>query len=716
MKSTVKNVPVILQMEAVECGAASLAMILAYYKKYIPLEELRNRCNVSRDGSSAKYIMLAARSYGMEAKVFKMGTKSVRELKTLPAIIHWNFNHFVVLCGFKGEKAVINDPAEGKITVDAEEFNNSFTGIVLSFSPTEQFEESGTKKNIRTFIHKRMKGSYKALVLVIITGFILSLLELIKPVFYKIFMDKVLVYHSQYWLDIIVRGMIVVLLAGVAAEILKNVLIARIQVKLGVEASSAFMWHILRLPVEFFSQRYVGDVAARQQSNIIIADALCNVLAPTVLNVLMIGIYIFIMIYYNVALAGFVLFITVLNLLLFFVVSKKNYSAAKSMQRDSGRLAGATVSAISMIETIKAGGAEIDFFEKIAGYEAGYNNSAVFLLKQNAYLRTIPVLLHKLGMCVILMMGVELVFSGKFTIGGLMAFQSFVNLFMTPVDSVIEAVQKCQNISGNIEQIEDVMNYEAEEFDFSDDEADKEYDMLSGNVSISNLSYSFSPLAPAFINNFNLDVRKGEMIAFVGRSGSGKSTIIKLISGLYKISEGDITFDGKSINNIDRYVFRESVKVVEQNITLFEGTIRDNVTLFDSTISDEDVINACKDACIHDDIVAMPQGYDSVLSENGVNLSGGQRQRIEIARAFAGNPSIIILDEATSALDTLTEKAVMNAVRKRNVTCFIVAHRLSAVRDADCIIYMENGSIVESGSHDKLMQQNGKYANLIKNG
>lgn len=715
MKTTVKKVPVILQMETMECGAACLAMILAYYKKFIPLEELRKTCSVSRNGSSAKYIMNAARMYGLEARGFRMSVSALQKKGTFPAIVHWNLNHFVVLCGFKGDKAVINDPAEGMLQIGMEEFSASFTGIVMQFTPSEQFEPSGAPRSIRSYIGRCMQGKKKVFVMVWLTGLVMAVLELLKPVFYKIFMDKVLMHASLYWLEMIVVWMILVLVLSFVAGTLRAHMLARIQAWMSIEASSSFMWHILRLPIEFFAQRFVGDVVARQQSNLVIAETLCNVIMPVFLDVVLAAVFLAVMFYYNIALAGVAVVLTLINLILFAVVSVQNLNASKAVQRDMGKLSGTMTASLTMIETIKACGAENRFFERLAGCQAQYSNSMVTLQRRNALLKAVPVILHKLGTGIILMLGVELVFDGAFTIGSLMAFLAFMNLFMDPVDSVIEAVWTIQNMSGAVELVEDVVQYQAEEWETGRDVEQREYQRLTGRIDIRNLSFSFSPLAPAYIEEFNMNIRSGQMVALVGPSGSGKSTVAKLLCGLYRSCGGGIFYDDKELSTIDRYVFKASVAVVEQNIFIFEGTVRDNITMWDKTISEAEVKRACLDACIYEDIAGMPQGFDSVLEEEGRNISGGQRQRIEIARALVRNPSVLILDEATSALDSLTEKRVMDAVRERNITCLVIAHRLSAVRDADEIVYMERGRAEECGTHESLMELNGKYAALVRN-
>ncbi len=715
MKNNVKKVPVILQMEALECGAASLAMILAYYKKYIPLEQLRSDCNVSRDGSTAKYINLAARHHGLQAKGYRWDIENLRKQTEFPMIIHWNFNHFVVLCGFKGDKAVINDPAGGRTIVEADVFDRSYTGIALTFKPSENFKPEGKPKSVFSFVLKQLKGCSAAMTFILTMGLIISIISLVKSVFYKVFTDDVLIGGMSDRMGPLMLAMALSLVMCFAAELLRSWYLARLQAKMSISSSSSFMWHILRLPVEFFAQRFTGDISARQQSNNSIAASLCNRLAPVALNVVMIIIYLAVMIYYSIPMSLIGIGLAVVNIIIMRVVSKENTNASKSIQRDSGKLSGIMISTVSMIETIKASGSEFGFFEKIAGYQTKYNNAMLSLTQRTNTVSIIPQLISQISSGAVLMLGVYYIFNGDFTIGSLMAFQSFMGLFLSPVGELVSSIQVFQDMSGQIERVDDVMNYKTDvEFAPVTDDG-KEYEKLSGLVELKDISFGYSSLAPALIEHFNLRAEKGSMTALVGGSGSGKSTLAKVISGLYKQRSGELLFDGKPIKAIDRYVFTGSLAVVDQSISLFGGTIKDNITMWDETIPEEVIIEACKDACIHDDIMMLKDGYDSIIAEGGGNFSGGQRQRLEIARAFAARPSIIILDEATSALDPTTEKKVMEAVKRKGMTCFVIAHRLSTIRDADEIIMLEYGKEVERGTHKSLIEKDGKYAALVRN-
>lgn len=715
MKNSISKVPVILQMEALECGAASLAMVLAYYKKYIPLEKLRVDCNVSRDGSTAKYILLAAKYHNLLAKGYKMGTEKIKQQNSFPMIIHWNFNHFVVLCGFdKKGNAVINDPASGRVKVSSDEFDKCFTGIVLTFEPSENFVQSGEKKSVMKFIMNSLKGLSLPMVFVITMGFILALLQSAKPIFYEVFTDKVMIGNDKNWLKSIILGMVIVLLIGFLVELLENRYLSRIKAKISITSSSGFMWHLLRLPVEFFSQRFTGDIVARQMSNNQIAFTLCTKIIPVSLNCIMILFYLILMVTYDPWMTSIGIIVAVIDITVIQLTAKKNANAARNQQRDLGKLSGMTSSCISMIETIKSSGAEYGFFEKIAGYQAKYNNSLLKVRSMNVYLGAIPSILSSLGECAVMLIGVYSIFSGRFTIGMLMAFQGFMGMFMQPVTSLVYSMQAYQEMNGSAERVNDVMNYAAD-VNIDLNNMDTSYEPLTGNVELEHINFAYSRMAPPVIYDFSVNVQKGNMVAFVGGSGSGKSTLAKLISGLYKPLKGSIRFDGRDISEINRYIFTNSLAVVDQSISLFEGTVRENISMWDETMEEETIVRACKDACIHDDIMSRKEGYEYLIKEGGSNFSGGQRQRLEIARAFAADPTILILDEATSALDPETEKIIMDAIKKRNITCFVIAHRLSTIRDADEIILLEYGKEIERGTHNSLMKLDGKYAQLVMN-
>lgn len=717
--SSVKKVPIILQMEALECGAASLAMIFAYYHKYIPLEKLRLECSVSRDGCNAKNVLAAARHNGLKAKGFSYNDiNKLKENVQFPVIIHWNFNHFVVLCGFKKDKAILADPASGMRSVPMEEFEKSFTGIVLTFEKTDEFVADGQKKSVIGYLVKRLNGAVIPLIFILITGLLLAIAESVTSLFSQVFTDKILISADKSMMMPLLMAMGITLVISFILETFQSIYLLKIRGKMSITSGRQFMWHVLRMPVEFFSQRFAGDISSRQSSTDTIANTICTKVAPIILNIIMIVIYLFILLYYDITMSLICVLAAVVNIWVLKLVSKRNENDYKTVSRDAGKLQGTTVAGVSMIETIKSSGCEAGYFQKWIGYQTKYNNSLQSLRELNALESSVPTLIQGLANTAILLLGVYNILTGKFTIGSLMAFQGFMSSFLGPVNSLVGIGQDIQAVSGDMERVEDVMNYAPDvEIDFSETEKNnslKEYKKLDGEVEIQNLTFSYSPLGDPLIEDFSLHVKKGQMVALVGGSGSGKSTIAKIIAGLYEPRSGKILFDGKERKDIDRNVFRGSLAMVDQNVTMFQDTIRNNITMWDDSIDDVTLVRASQDAQIHDDILSRANGYDHELVENGKDFSGGQRQRFEIARSFVMDPSIMILDEATSALDPTTEKKVMDAVKRRGITCFVVAHRLSTIRDADEIIMLEYGHVVERGTHKELIELNGKYATLVK--
>ena len=712
----VAKVPVVMQMEALECGAASLAMILAYYGKWIPLEQVRLDCGVSRDGSNAKNILRAARSYGLSAKGYRYEPEVLKKEGRFPCIIHWNFNHFVVLNGFRGNKAVLNDPAKGTYTVPMSTFDESFTGICLILEPNENFVPEGKPQSMLAYAKKRLVGAGAAIVFVILTAVITSLLGIITPAFSRIFLDRLLTGENPDWLMPFTLALAGISVVQLVVAWIQAVYSLRINGKLAMVGNTTFMWKVLRMPMEFFSQRMAGDIQSRQSSNAMIAGQLVNTFAPLALNAVMMSFYLIVMLRYSVILTLIGLASVLVNLILSSIISKKRINITRVQMRDAGKLAGTTVAGIEMIETIKASGAENGFFEKWAGYQASVNTNMVRFQRMNQLLGLLPTLVSSLCDTAVLMTGVFLAMKGEFTVGMIMAFQGFLSSFISPATTLISAGQTLQEMRTDMERIEDVMKYPTDvTFENSDDSENIEYDKLSGNIEIKNVTFGYSRLAEPLIKDFSMSLKSGSRVAFVGPSGCGKSTVSKLISGLYKPWRGEILFDGKPMSKIDRSVFTGSLAVVDQDIILFEDTIANNIKMWDNSIEDFKMIMAARDAQLHEDIMQREGGYQYKLTEGGKDFSGGQRQRMEIARVLAQDPTIIILDEATSALDAKTEYDVVKSIKDRGITCIVVAHRLSTIRDCDEIIVMDQGNVVERGTHEELMKNGGAYTQLVSN-
>ena len=707
----VAKVPVVMQMEALECGAASLCMVLAYYNKWIPLEQARLDCGVSRDGSNAFNVLKAAENYGMEAAGYKLEPDELFEEGLFPCIVHWEFNHFVVCDGVKGDRVYLNDPAKGSYSVTREVFDDSFTGIVLMMEPGENFQPGGKPKSVKDFVIKRLRGTGVAFAFVVITTIITSLMGILNAGFSRVFLDQLLQGRNMDWMIPFFAGLGTITFIEIVTAWIQAVYSLRINGKMDAVGNSTFMWKVLHLPMEFFTQRLAGDIQGRQISNASIASTVVNTIAPLALNTAMMFFYLIVMVRHSIVLTCIGLLSVAINAGVSKFISGKRVNITRVMMRDQGKLSAATVGAVDMIETIKASGAENGYFEKWSGYQASVNTQTVRFQKQDIILGFIPGIVRGVLDTLVLALGILYTLQGHFTVGMILAFQGFMNSFTAPASMLISAGQVIQEMRTSMERIEDVMEY-PDDPAFNREEA-KEYSKLSGTLTMKNVTFGYSRLADPLIKDFNLDIKTGQRVAFVGPSGCGKSTLSKLISGLYSPWSGEILFDGKPIDSIDRNIFTGSVAVVDQDIILFEDSISGNIKMWDSSIEDFEMIMAARDAKIHNDIMERQGGYQYKITEGGKDFSGGQRQRLEIARVLAQDPTMIIMDEATSALDARTEYEVVKSIKDRGITCIVIAHRLSTIRDCDEIIVLDHGKVVERGTHDELMKLDGTYKTLV---
>ena len=711
----VAKVPVVMQLEALECGAAALAMVMAYYDKWVPLEQVRVDCGVSRDGVNAKNIVVAARKYGFEVNSFRMDPEAIRKNGKFPCIIHWNMNHFVVLDGFRGKKVYLNDPARGEVRISWEEFDRSFTGVAIFPVPSENFEPGGVRRSTLDFARKRLAGAGAAVVFVMLTTVISYLFGIVNAVTSRIFIDRLLTGINLEWLYPFVSILILLALIQLVAVWVKTIYSLRISGKMAVIGSTSYMWQVLCLPMEFFSQRLAGDIQSRMSGNASIAQTLVNTFAPLLLNTAMMVFYLFVMLRQNVFLTLIGVVTLMLNVIMSTIISKRRMNITRVQMRDAGKLEAASVSGISMIETIKSSGAETGFFRSWAGYQASVNTQNVKALRTNTLLGTIPSFLSRLANYIVLAAGVWMCMDGRLSLGAVFMFQGFLGSFMSPAMMLVNAGQTIQEMRTKMERIDDVMEYHTDPNLAENNTEAVPLSKLRGEVELKNITFGYSSLAEPLIRNFSLHVKPGGRIALVGASGCGKSTISKLISGLYQPWSGEILFDGKARNEYPRAIMSGSLAVVDQDIILFEDTIANNIKMWDTSIQDFEMILAARDAQIHDDIMLLSGGYQHKLISGGKNLSGGQRQRLEIARVLALDPTVIILDEATSALDAQTEYEVVNAIKDRGITCIVIAHRLSTIRDCDEIIVLDHGNVAERGTHEELIAAGGAYAGLVAN-
>lgn len=708
--------PTVLQMEAVECGSAALAIVMAHYGKIVSLEELREACGLSRDGSKASNIVKAARTYGFKAQGYSKEPADLKALQ-LPLIVFWNFNHFLVLEGYKKGLVYLNDPASGPRTVTEEEFDQSFTGVALAISPGPEFKPSGEKRGLLAALKSRLPLSEPALAFLILAGLALVIPGLVLPVFTKIFIDDYLVGRMDTWIKPLLIGMGITMLVRGALTWLQVYYLTRFHAKLALSTSSKFFWHVLRLPVTFYMQRSAGDISSRMAINNRVAELLTGDFATTVLNVVMVVFYAALMFAYDATLTLAGIAIAALNVVFLRHVSKKRKDASQKLANDGGKQMGISMNGLQMMETLKASGMESDFFTKWAGYQGKVMNGQQTMGSIGVLLVGVPPLLTALNTILILSLGGLRVMDGYLTMGMLVAFQSLMASFIGPINQLVSMGAKLQEMQGDMNRLDDVLKYPSDpqvEDSAGHVDAGGIEARLEGRIELRNITFGYSKLEPPLIENFNLTLHPGERIALVGASGCGKSTVSKLVMGLYEPWSGEVLFDGKPRASLPRPTLINSLAMVSQEITLFEGSLRDNLTMWDRTIPEQQFIQAAKDACIHDAIAARPGGYDSKVQEGGGNFSGGQKQRIEIARSLAINPRILVLDEATSALDSITEMRVDDNLRRRGCTCLIVAHRLSTIRDCDEIIVLDNGKVVQRGTHEQLQNAEGLYATLMQ--
>ncbi|MDZ7993932.1 MAG: NHLP family bacteriocin export ABC transporter peptidase/permease/ATPase subunit [Nostoc sp. EfeVER01] len=741
-KSKRCRTPTLLQMEVVECGAAALGIILSYYGRIVPLTELRQACGVSRDGVSALNILKAARNYRLTAKSFKTNLAALSQLK-FPFIVFWQFNHFLVVEGFGKQRVYLNDPATGRRTVSLEEFSSAYTGVVLALEPSSEFLQGGRKPSTILALWSRLRGSIGALIYCVLAGFLLVIPGLAIPAFSQVFIDNVLIEHRHEWLRPLILGMIFTAGLNGFLTLLQLQFLRQLKIKLSVAMESQFLWHILRLPMSFYDQRFAGEISSRVQLNYSIANMLSGKLATTVIATASIFLYVGVMLQYDVVLTLIAIAFVAVNLAALQWVRGRRVDANIKLLQEHGKVSGVAISGLQSMETLKASGLESDFFSRWAGYYAKAINTRQELETTNQTLGVLPDFLSAIASMLLLAIGGLRVMDGTMSIGMLIAFLGMMQNFFQPISNLVNLGSDLQEMEGNLTRLDDVLRNpidsqlqergrgEWEQRGRGAEEAGGDmrvnssssplsssslnpFSKLRGYVELDNVTFGYSKIAPPLIENFSLSLQPGQRVALVGGSGSGKSTIAKLLCGLYQPWQGEILFDGKPKEQISRQVLANSISAVEQEILLFAGSVRDNLTLWDTTIPESHLVRACQDAAVHDVILSLPGGYSADLLEGATNLSGGQRQRLEIARALVNNPSILVMDEATSALDAETEKNVTRNLRLRGCTCIIIAHRLSTIRDCDEIIVLDRGQIVQRGTHEELRQIEGLYLQLIR--
>ena len=710
--------PSVIQMEALDCGPAVLAIVLAHFGRWVPIEELRVACGVSRNGSKASNILRAARAYGLEAQGFKVEPEGLRRLAP-PAVLHWSFNHFVVFEGFdRRGRARINDPGAGHRRISAAELDEAMTGVMLAFEPGPSFERKGEPPRLLRSLRQRLSGAsgaWAALAFIFLVSLLLVVPGLLMPALSRGFVDQVLVGGESARAMPLLGAMAAALAALGGLGWLQRGSLLRFETRMAVDGTRRFFWHLLHLPTEFFNQRFTGDLSARVALNDRVAELLSRDLAVSLLSALMLVFFAAVMVRYDPLLTCVSILVVSLNFLVLQWVSQQRADGNRRLLRELGKLNGTALWGLEMIESLKATGSESDLFARWAGQQARVVNVRQELERANQPLEMLPPLLAAVNAALVLGVGGLRVVEGRLSIGDLVAFQILTAAFVAPVNRIVSLGSRLQTAEGEVGMLEDVLRSERaipEDIEDTEDPEDSS-SRLSGRLELRGITFGYSPLDPPVVEDLSFALEPGACIAVVGRTGSGKSTLARLVTGLYKPWRGEILFDGRPPEELPRGLWTRSVAVVDQDVFVFEGTVRENLTLWDGARSMDRVAAAARDACIHDEIAARPGGFDAPVAEGGANWSGGQLQRLEIARALAGDPALLVLDEATSALDPETEARIVQNLRRRGCACLVIAHRLSTVRDADQILVLEEGRVVQRGSHDELMTSGGPYARLI---
>jgi NHLM bacteriocin system ABC transporter peptidase/ATP-binding protein len=712
-----RRTPTVIQMEAVECGAAALAIVLGYYGRFVPLEELRATCGVSRDGAKASSVVAAARSYGLIAQGFMMEAERLADVRK-PAIIYWAFQHFMVVEGFSKRfgrtRVAVNDPATGPRHIDWAEFDSGFTGVVLTFTPGPQFRPGGHRAGAVQALLSRRQPTGRALLLVLLASLLLVVPGLVTPAFSKVFIDGILGGRSPGYLVPLLIAMIMTVAVVGGLTALQRHYMLRIETRMALTSGARFFRHLLRLPIEFFLHRQSAEVEGRVSANDMVAEILSRDLAITAVNLGLVVFYAALVIRYDVVLGVIGVTMALLNMAVLRWVARARTDAVHATRADRGKLSGTTFNTIRLIETVKATGAEPDAFARWAGFLAKVVTARQRLGIPTAIVTVVPPLIAMANTGMILLVGGLQVSGGALSLGVLVAVQSLLASLNAPVTQLTNLGERLQDITADLTRLRDVERYPVDRsFSIPQSEISSR---LTGSLEFKNVTFGYSPLAEPVIKDVSFMIATGRSVALVGRSGSGKSTLGKLAAGLYAPWSGKIFLDGIPRDDIPRKVVAASVSYVHQETSLFEDTVRNNLTLWDDSVSDAAVVKALRDAAVYDLISQRPGGIYSMVAEGGRNFSGGQRQRLELARALVSEPALVILDEATSALDPDTERRVVDSLRRRGCVCLIMAHRLSTVREADEIIVLHDGVAVERGKHHYLLALDGRYARLVASG
>lgn len=702
------RVPSVLQMEATECGAASLGMVLAHYGKWVTLEELRIECGVSRDGMNAKSVVQAARHYGLDAQGVSVALERL-PVQQFPCIAYWNFAHFLVIEGVDRHGVFVNDPARGRDHIPWERADRSFTGLILKLSPGAEFVRSGKPPSVISSIRWRLAGMRGALMYLLLAGLALAVPVLLAPLALQAFVQQYLIGGIAQWALISIVTMVVALLLGVWIGAWQGGVARRTTQAMAVFESLTLMRHVLQLPVSFFTQRYPGEIATRLQLADSVARVVTQSLLPAVLGLitsLVVAIALFVFAW-QLAIIALLSAAAVLATLR--AVQGLRTDQAGILGQDQASMDAAVAYFLRTIETIKATGAEDSSTNVILGHLAKVNADQTSLQKSSAMVGVLPAVATGIGSALIVGLGGVLVAQSAISVGAYIAVMALVPIFLRPVASWSGAVDTLQQARVWLTRLDDLLLQPSEV-------PGSLVPPKGGSLELRNVSFRYSPGAPDAVENLTLQVAPGQRVALVGASGSGKSTAARVAVGLLVPTVGEVVIGDVAVSQCSPSKRAEVLGYVEQEVVLFAGSVRENITLFDDDVDMNRVRKAARAASIDHDIEVRLGGYDAHVADGGRNFSGGQRQRLEIARVMLKDPHIVVLDEATSALDPLIEEQVMTSLLTSGAGLLIIAHRLSTIRDCDEIIVMAQGRVVERGTHEQLMALKGEYVRLVEAG